>query len=146
MFVKMYFPHCVTQINKILIFFSLWMLYQGSANIYIFLINTCSIMKRSLCIFLQNFSEYMRIFLINLLSEIQSYINDFCILVTILCNLVIFKKCHFYFQSLYILIYFYFHYLQAITPSSVCLCVSDGSLLPLMAAKLGAKKVSEFIL
>ncbi|GIY94694.1 protein arginine N-methyltransferase 7 [Caerostris extrusa] len=30
---------------------------------------------------------------------------------------------------------------EVITPSSVCLCVSDGSLLSLMAAKLGAEKV-----
>lgn len=30
---------------------------------------------------------------------------------------------------------------QCITPDKVCLCISDGSLLPLIAAKLGAKKV-----
>lgn len=30
---------------------------------------------------------------------------------------------------------------RVITPESVCLCVGNGSLLPLMAAKLGAKKV-----
>jgi len=32
-------------------------------------------------------------------------------------------------------------YLQVVTPQTVCLCVSDGSLLPLMAARLGASKV-----
>ena len=31
---------------------------------------------------------------------------------------------------------------QVITPDSVCLSISDGSMLPLMAAQLGAKKVS----
>ncbi|GBN22019.1 Protein arginine N-methyltransferase 7 [Araneus ventricosus] len=30
---------------------------------------------------------------------------------------------------------------EVVTPSSVCLCISDGSLLPLIAAKLGAEKV-----
>ncbi len=34
-------------------------------------------------------------------------------------------------------------YFQVITKDSVCLCISDGSLLPLMAAKLGAKKVNK---
>ena len=38
------------------------------------------------------------------------------------------------FISLYIL--------QHITDETVCLCISDGSLLPLIAARLGAKHVS----